>query len=432
MTPLATLLGEILGKGAVDVGEYSARLSQLHPGTLLDVALQATPQELDAMCVESHPHLNGFDKLSLPPVFGRQERLRLHMWPGGESGRDIESDAHNHRWHLASRILVGTLRNTVYTVMPGTSRRHFRHVLDKADFGYAHFVDAGSVDLAVASTNEYSAGAVYTLPYDAIHTAQRVPGASGPTATLALELAPVRAETDVYPAEAERPSGKTMHPPRFSPEEVRDRLRRLRRSLAVESFRNIMRQAYERPGFKHHVWYVPYHLELVERIALELHRYYPSADRDTLVSLVWMHDYGKALRNASANDVTLSEGRRRLVECGFDRAFVDRVVSFADMLDRSTEIDLTRAPIEVRIASSADGCAHLIGPFYHLHWWENPKISYGELMTENLRKLNKDWTRKIVLPEAHAAFRTRYLSLREQAGEFPERFIVDGVDGTPW
>ncbi|WP_369263194.1 hypothetical protein [Streptomyces sp. R35] len=44
-------------------------------------------------------------------------------------------------------------------------------------------------------------------------------------------------------------------------------------------------------------------------------------------------------------------------------------------------------------------------------------------MAENLSKLHKDWTYKIVLPEARAAFESRYLSLREQSGKLPERFI---------
>jgi len=177
------------------------------------------------------------------------------------------------------------------------------------------------------------------------------------------------------------------------------------------------------PGFLHHTWYVRYHLEIVERIALELAERYPEADRDLVRVLAWLHDYGKTVDADDEHGATLSAGRTALSEAGFDGAFADRAIAYVELMDRKLEVDLSGAPIEVRIVSSADGCSHLVGPFFHLWWWEHAHKPFEQLMADNRRKLIQDWTRKIVLPEARAAFETRYRLLMEQTGDLPERFL---------
>lgn len=177
------------------------------------------------------------------------------------------------------------------------------------------------------------------------------------------------------------------------------------------------------PGFVHHTWYVRYHLEIVERIALELTERYPDADRDLVRILVWLHDYGKTVDREDQHGATLSAGRVALSEVGFDPAFIDRAIAYADLMDRKLDVDLSGAPLEVRIVSSADGCSHLVGPFFHLWWWEHADRPFEQLMADNRHKLIQDWTRKIVLPEARAAFGARYHLLMEQAGDLPARFV---------
>jgi hypothetical protein len=44
-------------------------------------------------------------------------------------------------------------------------------------------------------------------------------------------------------------------------------------------------------------------------------------------------------------------------------------------------------------------------------------------MESNLRKLDKDWSRKIVLPEVKEQLKERYDFLRESFGEIPERIL---------
>lgn len=75
--------------------------------------------------------------------------------------------------------------------------------------------------------------------------------------------------------------------------------------------------------------------------------------------------------------------------------------------------DLENSSIEVQIASSADGASHLVGPFYLLYWRENHLMQIEDILSENRRKLDIDWNKKIILPEVKEAFKERYVSLGE-------------------
>ncbi len=87
------------------------------------------------------------------------------------------------------------------------------------------------------------------------------------------------------------------------------------------------------------------------------------------------------------------------------------------------EIDLNESPIEVRIVSSADGASHFIGPFYYTYFHENSGMNLGDIFESNVKKANKDWNRKIVLPEVKAALQDRYKFTLENNGQFPDKFI---------
>lgn len=178
------------------------------------------------------------------------------------------------------------------------------------------------------------------------------------------------------------------------------------------------------PKFIHHEWYVKYHLEIVEKISNELCNKHPRADRDLVSALVWIHDYGKILSASNQYELTISEGEKLLRIIGFPDDFIARILEYAAMLDRSRELDLSRAPIEVQIVSSADGCSHLVGPFFPLWWKENSNKYFEELMADNRKKLLKDWQHKIVLPEAREAFEGRYRVVMEQAGHMPSSFLL--------
>lgn len=184
-------------------------------------------------------------------------------------------------------------------------------------------------------------------------------------------------------------------------------------------------EAAANPDFVHHRWFVKWHLEIVEKIAFELLEFYPNADKDLVEVMAWMHDYGKILDFDNQYQTTLTKGKELLRNQGFTEDFVNTVIDNIELLDNKMNVDLHNAPIEVQIVSSADGCSHMVGPFMSVWWLENANKSFEELMMDNKKKLDKDWNRKIVLPEARKAFEDRYKYIQEQSGNLPEKFLND-------
>jgi hypothetical protein len=192
----------------------------------------------------------------------------------------------------------------------------------------------------------------------------------------------------------------------------------------IQQFKDHVIEMVKSPNFIHNDWYVEYHLNIVEKIALELCDRYKEVDKNAVLVLVWLHDYAKILdKNNEYAEHMFEKGREKLLELGFDSTFTDKVISYLSLFEKKMEIDLREAPIEVQIVSSADGAAHLVGPFWAIFFKENHTKTISQLMASNQAKLKKDWERKIVLPEVKEAFLQRNKFVNEQAGNFPEKYL---------
>ena len=135
-------------------------------------------------------------------------------------------------------------------------------------------------------------------------------------------------------------------------------------------------------------------------------------------SRLWEDD-----RFPDEHQATLALGSSLLGEIGFPSEFSATLLESVAVLDSAWDIDLSKSRIEVQIVSSADGCSHLVGPFFYFWWWENSDKPFEDLMADNRQKIFKDWHRKIVLPEAKDRFEPRYRILVEQSGMIPESYL---------
>lgn len=190
----------------------------------------------------------------------------------------------------------------------------------------------------------------------------------------------------------------------------------------LTKFKNIVIENFSRKDFTYHEWMVDYHLKIVEKIAMELCDVYTNADRDVVQALVWFHDFGKPIDEKNERAVTLSEGPKVMLSCGYSQEFIDRVIECWQLMEKKNEIDIRTTPIETQIVSSADGASHFTGVFYPSYFNENGD-NFATTQKHLIEKIEKDWKRKIVLPEVQKAFEGRYLKAKEMLGEFPDNFL---------
>ncbi len=191
----------------------------------------------------------------------------------------------------------------------------------------------------------------------------------------------------------------------------------------IQLLRSEVIKAAQDPNFIHHKWYVKYHLEIVEKISLELCDRYPEANKDLVIALVWIHDYGKMIDASNQYNATLTAGRRLLTKLEFSDETIEKILSYIESFDKKEELDKATTPIEIKIVSSADAASHLVGPFYYMWMHENGDKDPFFLMESTIKKANMEWEKKIVLPEVKQAFAARQSFTLELNCQLPSSYL---------
>lgn len=192
----------------------------------------------------------------------------------------------------------------------------------------------------------------------------------------------------------------------------------------LSEFKQIVTKNCKNENFEYKEWFIPDHLEIVEKIAMELCDIYKEADRDVVNALVWFHDFGKSIDAKNEREVTKEKGIEAMRLVGLDEIFINKVYESWLRMEMKNEIDISKEPIEVQIVSTADGASHFVGKFYSTYFMDDKNESMNELEKRISDKIKQDWERKIVIPEVKKSFNDRYHRALEILGEYPDKFIL--------
>ena len=150
-------------------------------------ALLADPQALCALGERAYRHANGFYKLPLHTTpYGL--RVRLHYWPTAQTA---EENIHNHRWRMASRVLVGNLESDQWRIDErGESYPLYEYRKDAPGSLHAQETPLGEARIRRAIDLVHREGTAYAMDAKTLHRIHKVD--DRPTVTLMVQSAPVR------------------------------------------------------------------------------------------------------------------------------------------------------------------------------------------------------------------------------------------------
>ncbi len=169
--------------------------------TVIDRILHR-PEELAAVVSRSYAHPNGFRKLVVAaPEDGT--RLRVHHWPA----EDIEpSNVHNHRWSLASAVIVGQLQSSLFAdAAAGESVERFAFLPSQPGGEYT-LKPNGTGSIQMTNVAVLGPGTTYGLDAAQLHRVRASPG----TLTVVLSGPAERASTDVYRPASLAPQSRNL------------------------------------------------------------------------------------------------------------------------------------------------------------------------------------------------------------------------------
>jgi hypothetical protein len=192
-----------MSKVALD--DLHARLADLltsgEAAATIDRVLRQS-KELAAVASKSYAHPNGFRKLVIA-ASDDGTRLRVHHW----AAKDTEpSNIHNHRWPLASAVIVGQLNSALFANATAGELVERHSFLPSKPGGQYTLTPNGTGTIRMTSVATYGPGTTYALDAAQLHRVQAGRG----TLTVVLSGPPEREATDVYRSASLAPQSRDL------------------------------------------------------------------------------------------------------------------------------------------------------------------------------------------------------------------------------
>lgn len=222
----------------VDLGEV---LRSLCAPTLLPRLLDRllATENLTPLIEQSYRHPNHFEKLVLAQ-FPSGHKVVAHVWPGTAPGKPHrDGNLHNHRWHFATRVLVGSYSFTEFEVRTadrGSGPVYREHRYSVGPGGEHRLEDVAPRHLVITRRRTLRAGDTYLLPNSVIHHIEMYDPA--PTVTLFVQGPPLSTSTRVF-SKAPLPQAGQVNVPRMASETFREHLLALWRRASEGSLQLI-------------------------------------------------------------------------------------------------------------------------------------------------------------------------------------------------
>jgi hypothetical protein len=128
-----------------------------------------------------YKHPNGFSKIRLVGLTDYGWAVRLHVWDGGSSDRDI----HSHRWPFASYVLSGSLIERRYESNSGMGQ-WIKYDCGRSVDGLYALRNPQACNVSLIAEDTYQSGSSYKGNAEALHLAMTGGGAH-PTVTLFIQ-----------------------------------------------------------------------------------------------------------------------------------------------------------------------------------------------------------------------------------------------------
>jgi putative nucleotidyltransferase with HDIG domain len=171
----------------------------------------------------------------------------------------------------------------------------------------------------------------------------------------------------------------------------------------LKQIKILIKEECSNPNFKHHKWFWDYHIIPMKDIALELAEKL-QVDKELVELIAYLHDIAK-IRGLDNHAETGAEIALDILK---DHPKKELIAECIRKHNKASSEDR----IEVKLIASADAVSHFLTPFFEIYFWENPDKDVKDIISGNLRKMEKDWAR-IHLQEAKDMCRKEYEALKK-------------------